>query len=73
MHRGPHRSLIVTLVAALSTVGWAYRDSFLSMAQKWSDDAAFSHGFLVLPISLWLVWQKRTELAAVPLIRADLR
>jgi len=42
-----------------------YFDSFRSIVSKWSNDAAYSHGFLILPISAWLVWRKRAELSAV--------
>ena len=61
-----HRRILgLVLLAALAVVGWVYRDTFASIAQKWFDDAAFSHGFLILPIALWLAYQKRDELAAV--------
>ena len=63
-----HRRIFgLVLLAGLAVVGWVYRDTFASIAQKWFDDAAFSHGFLILPIALWLAYQKRAELAAVEL------
>jgi len=60
-----HRGLIVgALAVSLAAVLWLYFDSYLSMVRKWSDDAAFSHGFLILPVSLWLAWQQRVPLAS---------
>jgi exosortase A len=52
---------------ALVICGWAYWPTVVSIFRKWSDDTAYSHGFLILPISLWLAWRKRTALAATPL------
>ena len=60
-----HRSLIAgALAMSLAAVLWLYFDSYQSMVRKWSDDAAFSHGFLILPVSLWLAWQQRVPLTA---------
>lgn len=56
---------ILLLVAALLALVWTYRSTFYSMAGKWLDDVAFTYGFVVAPISLWLVLQKRRSLAAV--------
>ncbi len=55
------------LLASLVLAGWAYWSSYAAMVQKWHGDAAFSHGFLILPISLWLAWRKREALAQVTL------
>jgi eight transmembrane protein EpsH (proposed exosortase) len=52
-------------LAMLVLVGWQYFGTYSSIVRKWMDDAAFSHGFLILPISLWLAWRKRAELSAV--------
>ena len=34
------------------------------MVYVWYNFETYTHGFLILPITLWLVWQKRTHLAA---------
>ncbi len=34
------------------------------MVHIWYNFETYTHGFLILPISLWLVWQKRHHLAA---------
>jgi exosortase A len=67
MRRPARRALAMALLVALAIVGWSYRDTFLSIVRKWADDAAFSHGFLIVPISLWLIREKRGELAAIDL------
>jgi hypothetical protein len=43
-----------------------YRGTFLSIADKWLGSSNFSHGLLVVPISLWLAWTRRAHVAAVP-------
>src|SRR4029453_4306604 len=59
------RRSAVALAALLMLLGWAYRDTASSIAAKWFSDMSYSHGVLVLPISLWLVYRRRAELAAV--------
>jgi exosortase A len=58
-----HAGVALALLVAL--LGWAYRETALSIANKWLTDMTYSHGALVVPISLWLVWQRRSALAAV--------
>lgn len=42
---------------------YLYLDTSFSMIAIWARSDTFAHGFLILPISLWLVWMKRDELA----------
>ncbi len=32
-------------------------DTLALIIEKWQSDAAFSHGFLIVPVSLWLIWR----------------
>jgi exosortase A len=59
------RWLLVAFVLAMASLGWAYYASFASIAEKWDSDATFSHGYLIIPVSLWLAWRKRNELRNV--------
>lgn len=36
-----------------------------SFVRIWSGGQTYNHGFVIMPISLWLVWKKRRELAKV--------
>jgi len=60
------------LAATLSLVTLAilfflYRGTVASLARTWLDVSSYSHGYLVLAISLFLVWRDRAKLAsAVP-------
>lgn len=42
-----------------------YYQTAMSMVDIWSRSDTFAHGFLILPISLWLAWTRRDLLAAV--------
>lgn len=54
------------LVAAL------LQPTFMSMYDIWDRSETYAHGFIILPIALWLVWRDRARLAAVP-VAGDLR
>ena len=54
------------LPAVLIAVVWVlflYQDTALGMVLIWWRSETFTHGFLVLPIVLWLVWRARDTLA----------
>jgi len=36
-----------------------------SIVEVWSESRTYNHGFVILPITLWLIWQKRGELVKV--------
>ncbi|MBL7003966.1 MAG: exosortase A [Gammaproteobacteria bacterium] len=40
-------------------------DSTLSMIDVWKSNETFTHGFLIFPITLWLIWQKRQFLSSI--------
>ncbi len=56
---------LTCLVIGLSVLFAGYWQTFLSMAQIWQRSETFAHGFLIFPISLYLIWQHRRALAAV--------
>ena len=41
-----------------------YRDTACSMVSIWQRSDTYAHGYLIVPISLWLIWTKRSVLAA---------
>ena len=51
--------LTVLLVLALLV---CFRDTALSMVVIWDRSGNFTHCFVVPPISLWLIWQRREQL-----------
>jgi exosortase A len=39
-----------------------YHETVASLVRIWSRSDTFAHGFLILPISLWLIWRFREQL-----------
>ncbi len=56
---------MVVTVVILCILGW-YADTALSIVHIWERAETFAHGFVVLPLSAWLVWRQRAVLAALP-------
>ncbi len=56
---------LTAFVIGLGVLFAGYWQTFLSMVQIWQRSETFAHGFLIFPISLYLIWQRRRELAAV--------
>jgi len=59
----PWRQAAPALLLAIAALLLLYRDSFGAMVGIWSRSDTFAHAFLVPPISLWLVWRRREQLA----------
>jgi len=59
-----HWPLIVG-ACVLGVLG-AYWHSIASMIYVWETSDTYAHGWLIAPISLYLLWQKRDRLAATP-------
>ncbi len=54
---------LVGVVAAYSVaITLIFFDTAASMVEIWLRSETFAHGFLILPISLWLVWRQRDDL-----------
>ena len=56
---------MVAAAVMLALVGVVYRGVLLDLATDWWKDPNFSHGFFVPAFSLFLLWQKRGELAKI--------
>jgi exosortase A len=62
-------SVTIGVLLLLTGLFWP---TFLSMEEVWARSETFAHGYLIIPISFWLIWRKRGELAQIP-PRPDLR
>jgi exosortase A len=62
---GVRNALLVALVMLLPLL--VFHDTALDLVRIWQRSETFAHGFLILPISLWLVWRQRAALAQLPL------
>jgi len=52
-------ALVVTLLAILVL----YRETAMAMVEIWARSDTFMHGFIVPPITLWLIWRIRNNIA----------
>lgn len=67
-HASLNRESIVRLLLVIGLVALvvlAYRETFATMAGFWNR-FSYRHAYVVAPISLWLLWRSRHELAAKP-------
>lgn len=54
-------ALVFTLLAILVL----YRETASAMVEIWARSETFTHGFLVPPITLWLIWRIRYSIAQI--------
>jgi exosortase len=52
------------ILAGLALVFWRV---FGRLVDAWINDGNYSHGFLIIPIALYFVWERRARLAAAPI------
>lgn len=57
----------VLLAAGLLWLLFWYRDTFMAMAEIWNRSDTFAHGFVIAPISAWLIWRRRHFIDHVPI------
>jgi exosortase len=49
---------IVGLVAVAAALAWAYAPNFVAFYQVWVREPDYTHGFLVLPIAIFILWKR---------------
>lgn len=62
MQRRPLQLTVLLVLIAL--LAYFYRDTLRTISAKWFTDMTYSHGGLIVPISLWLAWRARRAVAA---------
>ncbi|MCW8889422.1 MAG: exosortase A [Sedimenticola sp.] len=65
--------ILSQLFALLITLLLIFHETAWSMVSIWYRSETFAHGFIILPITLWLIWEKRkvlSELTVSPEYRA---
>lgn len=53
------------VVAAVLLLLAVFHESYWSMVETWARSETFAHGFLIVPIVLFLIWRQRNALADV--------
>jgi exosortase len=65
MPRRPRDLAAVCVLAGV--VLWMYAGILSSLARQWASDDNYSHGFFVIPLALYFIWERRARLSAAPL------
>jgi exosortase A len=55
-------ALGLAVAAAIAAILAVYWQTAWSIVEIWSRSDTFAHGFLVVPLALWLVWRERHEI-----------
>lgn len=64
----PHRLAVAAIaLTVVWLLGW-YWSTTVSIVAIWSRSPTFTHGYLILPIVLYLVWRDRARLAMIPVV-----
>jgi exosortase A len=58
-------SYLALLFVSISIQVWIFRDTAQSLLSLWLSSETYVHGFIIFPISLYLIWQKRRELGSI--------
>jgi exosortase len=56
---------LIVLGVLLALTAVVYRPILMAMGRQWYDDENYSHGFLVAPLSAYLIWERRGQLRAL--------
>jgi exosortase A len=60
------RSAIALLALALLAPFILYFGTVHSIVSIWNSSETFAHGYVILPISLWLIWRRRENFSLYP-------
>jgi exosortase len=60
-----HPTVVVLALVAASLI-WLYAGVMMALVRQWGTDENYSHGFLVLPLAAFFVWERRHALAGAP-------
>jgi exosortase len=63
----PSRLVIAQAVVILASFALLYRNVIVKLVHDWATDDNYSHGFLIVPIALFLAWERRDKVLALPL------
>src|ERR1043165_5281746 len=59
------RAALPIMAAAVVAILAIYADTAKSIVAIWRSSDTFAHGYLIVPISAFLIWTKRREVAAL--------
>lgn len=53
------------ILVALVLVGIVHHETAVSIARIWTNSVTYTHGWLILPFSGWLIWRRRRAIATM--------
>ena len=67
-----HNLKFLTLFCYLIAFSLLFHEVMTKLVHDWATDDNYSHGFLIVPISLYLAWERRDQLLRAPLVPSSL-
>lgn len=61
----PWPAAFILAAVVLLAVAALHHETALSIARIWARSETYAHGWLILPISAWMVWRRRADLAGL--------
>lgn len=61
-----HRSALAAIALVGGAVLALYAETLVSLARQWASDDDFSHGFFVIPLAAYFLWERRAALTERP-------
>ncbi|QYF95060.1 exosortase A [Massilia sp. PAMC28688] len=65
-HAAPSTTTLVLVALAFLAPFLFYFPTATSFVDIWNSSETFAHGYIILPISLWLIWRRRANFSALP-------
>jgi exosortase len=59
-----HKTTAAALLFLIACFAFLYRQVIVDLVYDWSRDDNYSHGFLIVPIALYLAWERRIKFAS---------
>jgi exosortase len=53
--------IVLPIIGLLAIAGWAYWPAIGDISSAWLSNPDYTHGFFVIPISVWLLWARRSQ------------
>ena len=54
------------MLAMLAPVRPVFQPRSKSFVEIWNSSETYAHGYIILPISLWLIWRRRVNFSLLP-------
>jgi exosortase A len=63
-----HRPALAAILIGLACLGVVFRPEIAAATRVWSESTAYNHCYLIIPIALYLAWERRHRLAGLPVV-----